>query len=148
MLLVENDDFIDYWCTNDLIDCGNIYINNDVEDYKLDYPEKLNNNNTLINPLINNESTSDSRNSRINKSDKYICNASNRLPNNRSSKSKNKNSRSNDLPKSDPDKCIPSTNYTNKHNKELSLLSKNSSIPIKTNIIVLDSFTKNKLDHF
>lgn len=147
MLYVDNDDFLDYWCSNDLVDCGSVNIINDIEDYKLDQTdqlEKLNIQDNLDKPLDNYYGTRDTI---IDRPDKIIQYAKNKYSSNRASKSKTKNYRINNISNTYTDRSISNTDYTNKNNNKLSLLSKNCSISNKTNIIVLDSFTKNKLDH-
>ena len=143
MLLVDNDDFLDYWCSNDIVDCGSVNIINDIEDYKLDQSEKLNNQDNLDKP-IDYYGTGDTI---IDRPDKIIQYAKNKYSSDRTSKSKTKNHRIDNISKTDTYRSISNPDYTNKNNKKLPLLSKNCSISTKTNIIVLDSFTKNKLDH-
>lgn len=157
MLLVENDNVLDYWINNDIVDCGYINIVNDVEKYNIEFEEKLNNKNNHDYPTdydnrndYNNGETN-TRNNVVDGPYKFIHipRNNNELSTNEPDKLETKNIRSNYLCTSNSNRCISDTGDTYQHNKKLLYVSKKSTISNsdtkKSNIIVLDTFTKSNL---
>lgn len=133
MLLTENQDFIDYWCTNDLVDCGmidhknskNICIINDIDDYN---QEKLNNKNNLNNSIKYNElhtgdSKSNTRNTNISNA-KYR----NRSIDYNSNRSKTNSIRINHLSETNTNKSISNRSNRDKNKESVLLMSSASTI--------------------
>ena len=133
MLLVENDNFIDYWYTNDIVDCGYITVVTEVEDHKIDYQEKLIVSNTQKHfsqeklnikknhnhTLSFNNGESNSRNKTINTTDRIIQvpRNNNKLSSNKSNKPKDKTTRVNHSSKDDTNRYISDTSYSYKYKK-------------------------------
>lgn len=160
-----NKDFVDFWFTGSLKDCGennnnNIVILNEIEVYEDNMIKKLNYNCSELNTNNSNESYVISSNSNFNESD-YATRICNKTKPRSSQRNRRKNT-------NDRNETITETNDCNKYNTSKYInIQQNTSRTIKTSKrellsmqqksriyehrsrkekILLDSFTKPTLD--